>query len=78
MKSSEKKECMDESQNYERLAIKGFQWLEERVDKSETKALGSTGFKNFKIEDEKKKWKKKKCKCFQGLGEKISKIIKCN
>lgn len=36
----------------------------------------STGFKNFRIEDEKKKWKKKNCKSFQGFGERIYQILK--
>ena len=35
----------------------------------------SKAFKNFKLEDEKKKWKKNKCKCFQGLGEKIKTVL---
>lgn len=40
--------------------------------------MGATGFKRFRMEDEKKKWKKNKSKCFQGFGERIEKMIRSN
>lgn len=36
---------------YERLAIKGFDWLDKELNKPANRILGSTGFKNFKLDD---------------------------
>lgn len=62
--------------NLQRLNIKGFAWLEPELKLSNENLLGSTGFRNFKIDDVKKKWKMKNCQSFQGFGIRISNVIK--
>lgn len=65
----------NEIDNYERLAIKGFEWLQEDLQNFNTKNAANTGFRNFRIQDQKKKWKKKNCKSFQGFANRINQVL---
>lgn len=62
--------------HHKRLPIKGFDWISSQTIQGKIDPLGSKGFKNFRIDDQKKKWKIRNCQNFKGFGKRIEQLLK--
>ena len=64
-----------EDKEKNRLALKGFEWIEESHRCTPVNTPVDKSFKNFKVLVEKKKWKKKSYKTFDGFENRIQAVI---
>lgn len=64
------------SPNRVRHTIKGFNWLASHSPQAKLVGFEEKGLKNFRIQDEKKKWKIKNCENFKGYAERMEQLLK--